>query len=194
MSTSKTTSRRFRPLHWFLIFCAAGTLVLAVKVAGVFFLTREARTLQAAVVEASAWRVDPQIQLSVGPGMLAVGRVAAAWMGDVPKEVRQALGTIERASVGIYQLHDSRLVANRAALLAATDRKMAGRGWSRVVAVVDGGDTVLVYAPDDAEDLNRVRLCVAVYNGRELVVVSAQARTASLAEWVRPHLPNRRAI
>lgn len=56
---------------------------------------------------------------------------------------------------------------------------------TRIVGVADGKDTVMVYVPKDADEPDRI--CVAVINVREMVVVSATIRPAALMNRVKRH-------
>ena len=66
---------------------------------------------------------------------------------------------------------------------------MARRGWTRLVGVVDHQDTVLVYASDQPDSDRPIDLCVAVVNGKELVVVSTSIDGDKLADLVARHSP-----
>lgn len=182
-------SGRRRLLHWFLIISAAATLVVAVKLVGIFFVSAEARDLQVAICEAAEGKPDTHLQFSIGPGILSIGRLAVLMIDDVPPEARQALSAIDRASVGIYQLAQRISPENRGRMLAAADGRLAAKGWERIVTVVDDRDLVLIYMPRDWDDADDLEVCIAVCDGDELVVVSAQARSRPLMKWVQKHLP-----
>ena len=194
MTTPASQTSGFRPLHWILIVCAAGMLVIAVKIAGIFFLSREASDLQSALTDAAGRDTDTHIQFTIGPGLLSVARLATTWIDDIPDEARRGLAAVRRVSVGIYQLDGKLSGSDRVTMLEAADRKLGDRGWERVVAVANGKETVLIYTPKGWEKTDEIRFCVAVQDGRDLVVVSAQAETAPLMELVRYHLPDRHAI
>ncbi len=195
MTSPKPKPRsRFRPLHWFLIVGAAGLLVMTFKVAGIFFVSDEARDLQIAFADATHADADAHIQISVGPGLMSVARLVPMFIDDMPAEARHAIAALQEASVGIYRLEHNHAKSDRAALMAAADHRLGSRGWSRIVTVADGRDTVLIYTPADWQDPDEVEVCVAVSDGSELVVVSAKAKTAPLLEIMKQHLPDRRAI
>lgn len=189
MNAESPPSRRFRFLHWFLIVTAAAMLVITIKVVGIFFLSAEARDLQAAITQSTDWRTDPQIQFSIGPGILSIGRMAALCIDDIPFEARQALGAVKGASVGIYHLDRGAAAADPARLMAAADQRLKTKGWDRIVSVADGRDLVLVYMPRDWDESEDLEVCIAVCDGNELVVVSATARAQPLIELAQRHLP-----
>ena len=96
---------------------------------------------------------------------------------------RAALQSVRGAEVGVYQLPSGAKPPDRAAMLAAADAAMAGRGWDRVVGVMDGRDLVAVYLPDEIASARRMKCCVMVFDGREMVVVSARANLEPLLEY-----------
>lgn len=166
---------RFRAGHWLLIVIAALLVVAAVEVAGVFRLAGEARELRTAMVGSAPGAPQTQVQLTVGPLAFGLTRLAAECFGEMPPEARQALAAMRSASVGVYTLERAPTAAERLVMLRTTSERLAALGWSRLVAVNDGNDTVMVFVPDTWEEGDSVRVCVAVCDGTELVVVSARA-------------------
>jgi hypothetical protein len=65
------------------------------------------------------------------------------------------------------------------------DRRMASRGWTRLVGVADRGEKVLVYTPAGEEAGQR--FAVAVLQRRELIVVSAAIDAGRLADFLAQH-------
>ena len=179
--------RRFRPFHWVLIFFAAGLTVMAVEGASIFFLARDARDLRSAIVDATEWDARREVQFSVGPGLLAVGRVATRWIEDIPDEARSVLKSLRSVSVGVYTLERSPTSEERVAMIESTDRRLLEEGWHRVVGVNDGNDTVLVYLIDEDDLEEDIEMCVAVCDGQDLVLVSARGLTEPLLEIVEMH-------
>jgi len=192
MNAETDPKRGFRLLHWIAIVCAAGVLVLGFKIAGVFFLSADARAMQTAMTEAMDWPGEAQIQLSAGPALLSIGRWAALCIDDIPDEAHHALKAVRHASVGIYQRDRCPSAEERVDMMQTVDDRFTAKGWTRIVIVSDGPDLVMVYAPDDWESDEEVRFCLAVCDGREMVIVSAQARIGPLMELVKPHLPQGR--
>ena len=68
---------------------------------------------------------------------------------------------------------------------------MARRGWTRIVGVADTGDIVLIYLPTQSEDLQPSRVCLAVCNDRELVVVAAGFEANALAGLIAREMDGR---
>lgn len=184
-STSALQRNRFR--NWFLIIMAAALLVAVVEAAGIFFLSKEAEKLQVAINADLDFGTSTKFQMSVGPGLLGIGRMAAHWVDDIPDEVHLALGAVKEASVGIYELDRSPTATERGNMMRITDERLGLKGWQRIVAVSEDRETVLIYTPMAAQDDDELRVCIAVCDGRDLVVISATASVESLAELASMH-------
>ena len=113
--------------------------------------------------------------------------MAAHWVDDIPDEVHHALGAVKEASVGIYELDVNPSAAARSQLVRITDERLGLKGWKRIVAVSESRDTVLVYAPTDIGESDDVQFCVAVSDGKDLVVVSATASLEGLMKLTDLH-------
>ena len=194
MSSETPPARPSRILHWFLIVGAAAMLVLTIKIVGIFFLSNEARDLQVAITGGSDWQGETEIQFSIGPGILSLGRVATLWVDDIPAEARQALTALQNVSVGIYRLDRSGDRQDRRGMLASADAKLGAKGWERIVTVSEHDDLVLIYTPVGWEETEDIEVCVAVCDGSELIVISATARMAPLIEIAQKHLPDWKTI
>ena len=169
-------------------------LVFTIKIVGICFLSNEARDLQAAIAGGSDWESETEIQFSIGPGILSLGRVATLWIDDMPDEARQALTAVQSASVGIYRLDRPVDRKDRKAMLASADAKLGAKGWERIVTVSEKNDLVIIYTPAGWEETDHIEVCVAVCDGSELVVISAKARTAPLIKIAHKHLPDWKTI
>ena len=114
------------------------------------------------------------------------------WFAHGPQvqEARLALAAVQQASVGVYERKAGTASWSREQLFINTDRAMQKRGWTRLVGVADQQNTVLVYVPQDVSPDQSVDLCVAVVNGRQLVVVSTSVDAAKLAELAAKHKPD----
>jgi hypothetical protein len=84
--------------------------------------------------------------------------------------------------VGVYQLPAGTPPPHRAAMLASADSAMTARGWERVVGVIDGRDLVAVYFPKDFS-VHRLKCCVLVIDGKEMVLVSVQGNPEPLLQY-----------
>ena len=68
-------------------------------------------------------------------------------------------------------------------MLAAADSAMTARGWERVVGVMDGKNLVTVYLPEKNVSVHRLKCCVMVFDGKEMVLVSAQGNLEPLLKY-----------
>ena len=186
-SSAAAPVRRHRFRNWFLIIMAAVFLVAVVEAAGVFFLSKGARQLQQAVNSGLASSAQTKIQFSVGPALLGMGHLASIWIDDIPDEAREALGALRGASVGIYELDVSPSREQRFAMMRKTDERVSAQGWTRIVGVCEGNETVMIYVPTETSLEHELNFCVAVCEGKNLVVVSAQASTAAVMRLARAH-------
>jgi hypothetical protein len=144
----------------------------------------DTRALRQTVLRASGVEWTPNIELGVGGGLLGLARVGLSF-ADLPSEARAVLSSVRSADVGIYHLRER--CPDRSALLAATDRGMAEKGWERVVGVISGRELVATYLPRELRSSRDVRLCVMVLEGEQLVIVSARGNLEPLFELVRSH-------
>lgn len=126
------------------------------------------------------WRA--QVQLSVNQPIVSLVRTGLLLVRDLPPEARDALGAVHSASVGVYQATRSTRGWSGERLFAETDRGMGRLGWTRMVGVADGNDTVLIYVPSGSESAEPSRVCLAVCSGQQLVVVTARFDGAALAK------------
>lgn len=165
---------RFRVVHWVLIILAAFMIVVVVQAAGALMLAREARDLRSALHVAAGRPLDREIEFSVGPVLLGLGRTLVSFVDDVPPEARLALSAVRHASVGIYKFKHRPDAAQRLAMLEAAAAEMADHNWQRVVTVSDGNDLVMIYVPAELVAGGEIDLCLAVCDGEEMVIVSAR--------------------
>ncbi|MGH7967363.1 MAG: hypothetical protein ACREIC_01410, partial [Limisphaerales bacterium] len=76
----------------------------------------------------------------------------------------------------------------RGVILDRADKAMTRRGWVRVVGVIQENQLVAVYLPRNGISSSRMKACVAVLDGRDLVVVSARGNLEPLMDIVEKHL------
>ena len=92
-----------------------------------------------------------------------------------------------RACVGVYKVPANTRVQDGAGLLVRADAEMSARGWSRAVTVTEKQQAVLIYTQDQAKDGEVLRACIAVLDGREMVVVSTEIAAEPLQRLVASH-------
>lgn len=173
---------------WILLSLAAGFVLATIFVVDALTLNREARTIREAVVRSLDARASTKVQVSVGPLLLGGARTLLGFLDRLPEEARLALKSVRSASVGVYRLNDD--PARRfATVLARVDTAMARDGWSRLVGVLEPQQQkcVLVYTPEGMTKDGPVRICLAVCDRREFVVVSARVDAEALANLVAQH-------
>lgn len=192
-STPMAKPRR-RIWLWVLGFaglCVAPFLVLGAVALSYVTLNRDARTLRNHVMAATDVDWEPKVQMSVGSLTLGAVRHGLGFVdgnGDIDK-ARDALRAVKHASVGVYERAGGRgkVTMNRQEFFADTDRAMQNRGWTRMVGVIDGKESVLIYVQEQENDDKPIDLCVAVVSDKELVVASTTIDARALSELVVKH-------
>jgi hypothetical protein len=159
------------------------TFVIAVEVVSCFHLSSDARALRNSLIKSSGVEWRQQIALSAGGLPLCAIRAGLSFV-RLDDGARAALQSVRGAEVGIYQLPSGAKSPERAALLAAADAAMMARGWDRVVGVMDGQDLVAVYLPGKIASSRRMKCCLMVFDGQEMVVVSARANLEPFLKYV----------
>lgn len=189
--TPAAPRRRIWP--WVLGICLTPFVILAVAVASYLTLDSDAAVLRRHVMSATHSDWHTKVQFSVG--RITLGAVRSGLLFVRNSEVadaRLALAAVKHASVGVYELDRSSAKWSREELFVNTDRAMQKRGWSRLVGVSEkqGKETVLVYVSDETEEDEPLEVCVAVIDGREMVVVSTSVDPDVLAQLVEKHTPS----
>jgi hypothetical protein len=161
-------------------------LLLAAAAWSFLSLDPEADVLRRQIARSTGASWETKVQLNIGRVTVAALRGGLSFSGNGEiAEARRALKGLRRASVGVYRLSDPDTRWSQAQLLRDADAKMQRRGWSRMVGVLDGDDTVMIYVPEHTDDPRKV--CVAVVSGHELVVVSAVLNPEELYELMVRH-------
>jgi hypothetical protein len=165
-------------------------IVLACSVLGVvsmFRLGSEARALRQTFTSAVPGKWERKIDLRVGWITTALVRGGSRFF-NLPPEPRAALDSVRGAEVGVYHLTEEPAQLNRGRLLSQADEVMKARGWSRVVGVIEERELVAVYMPGKGVSPSRVKCCVVVLSGPELVVVSARGNLEPMMGLIEKHL------
>jgi hypothetical protein len=161
-------------------------VVIAVEVVSCFHLSSDTKALQNSLIKSSGVEWRQRIALNAGGLTLCAVRAGLSCV-HLDAGARAALQSVRGAEVGVYQLPVGTKSPDRATLLAATDAAMTARGWDRVVGVMDGGDLVTVYVPDKTASARRMKCCLMVFDGQEMVVVSARADLEPLLKYALAH-------
>lgn len=189
-----TTSSQHRPCYapWITAAIIASTfcgLVIwcIVGVTGFFRLSSETATLRASFMEAMPGAWNKKIALRVGWFTTGIARVGAGFF-NLPPEPRAALAAVHGAEVGIYSLDRELAVPDGSAVLEIADKAMKARGWDRIVGVSQERQLVAVYWPHQKLSPGKIKCCVLVFQGRELIVSSVRGNLEPLMELASQHL------
>jgi hypothetical protein len=171
------------PVTFFLVI----TLTLALLVYGItgfFRLGRDARALRNSFLESEAvtpgaW--NKTIELSIGRLTCFAVRTGVSFFPIDPTALT-ALGVVQGAEVGVYRAPRGTGKTSAASLLANADAAMAKRGWEPLVKVLNRSESVLIYTPQNAQSGSSIRVCLAVLQRDQLVVVSARANAEALMQ------------
>jgi hypothetical protein len=173
-----------------LVLLLTPLLVLGVGVISMLHLDRDAAVLRREVMAASDAKWHTKVQMSMGWVTLGAVRTGMRFIEhENIEDARLALAAVRRASVGVYECTSGGDDLSLPQLFARTDKVMRQRGWTRLVGVGQDDETVLVYTSDDIGSGSQIDLCVAVVNGREMVVVSTKVDADRLTELATRHIP-----
>ncbi len=165
---------------------ALGVVFVLLIVAGVTSYVRlgpDERALRNGLLEAAGpW--ERKLEVNLGSFTVGLARTGLLF-AHLDSNARTALRTIRAGEVGIYQLKQGRGRVNQAAMLRAADRVMAGRGWDRLVGVVNSDRLVAVYASRKALSPGDFKVCVAVIDDGRLFVASARGNLEPLMELIQ---------
>jgi hypothetical protein len=168
-----------------LPFVALG--LIALGVASYFHLSSDTRALRNGLMKASGVEWRQHFGLNIGDTTLGVVRAGLSF-APLDPEARAAVQAVRGVEVGIYERRPGTKPPDRAAMLTVADTVMNMRGWERVVGVVEGDDLVGVYVPGEAISARQIKCCVLVFDGRQMVVVSARADAGPLLQCLRNQL------
>ena len=152
-------------------------------------LQGDASALRSEVMAATDHGWKTKVQVSIGGFTVAAAQTVLAFVHHPGiADARLALSAVRRASVGVYERTGPAGKWSGRELLEHTDETMARRGFARLVGVNDASESVLVYGPKEFSDDESVDLCIAVVQGRELVVVSTRIDATKLTELIERQL------
>jgi hypothetical protein len=164
--------------------------VLGVAAYSCLTLDRAAATLRRPMMALSPSIWHTKIQFSTGPLTLGVLRQALRLVHATKMvDARLALATVRRASVGVYETAEPAKEISLQDLVDHADAAMQKRGWTRLVTVFDHNEKVLIYVPREDDSAETLDLCLAVVDGRQLVLVSTTVNSAALCRLIAQHRP-----
>ncbi len=157
-------------------------LLVAVLLAGVgvvatlsaFRGRSDAASLRDGITKVAGADWEQHMELGVGPFILLSARAAAALVPlKLPPEVHAGLKSVRRVRLIVGRFHDAPRELNVGELLAGADAAMTPQGWQRTVNVAHEGQWVAVYIRERTWWRGGMSACVAVLDGRQLIVVNA---------------------
>jgi hypothetical protein len=156
--------------------------LLSLLATGCFKPGSSVQALRDSLQQATGEAWMSEVELGVGALTLGLARAGGAVL-DLPPEARAVLQSVRNADVGVYRLRYPDRVVSGAAVLSAGDRALAPQGWDRLVGVIDGRHkTVAIYVANEPEWTRRIKLCVVVIDGPQMVIVSARGNPEPLLE------------
>lgn len=174
--------------HWVLLAVLGLGFFMLISLIRLFLLDGDAKTLRDGLTEPGEYRLKTRVQLSLGPVATGITRFFVSRAANLRDEQRIMLSLVHKLSVGVYEFPGETKAQNKAfEHLADLDRKMAARGWVRMLAMHERQDCVVMYVPEKPSSDLETQVCVAVINGQHLVVASAWADLEPLAQLVRDH-------
>lgn len=173
---------RRRPWRWLLLGSLAFLLLAAGGAYQLLTLHGGAAALQRELLQDTDDSIT-RVQLSLEGPVLSLLRFGLNF-ADLPVDARDALKSVRRVSVGVYETEGE---PPRATVMQRADTAMARRGYTRLVGVADGEDTVLVYAPADTAD-DEIEVCVAACERGQVVIASVRLDAEPLATLVQRNL------
>ncbi|HUG12812.1 MAG TPA: hypothetical protein VMM36_17480 [Opitutaceae bacterium] len=178
---------RHRVWPWILAILGTICLLPVVIVATHIGLSSEARVLRDELKTATGSTWSTRVQLSSGPLLIPAARAVVSFC-NVDEDARSALAAVRSASVGVYEIDEAGDSPGLGAGLASLDARLGRNGWERLITVIDNKENVVVYTKAGGNWDSKVRVCIGVVTGRELVVVSATVRPEALMPLIDKHL------
>ena len=189
--TPQSPAPRRRIWPWVLLgvgICLTPFLLLGIAAVSYLTLDRDVRVLRQHVMAATDANWSTKVQVSVGRFTLAtIGQGLRLVPHKDIADARLALRAVKHVSVGVYERTSGTADFSPEQFFGETDRAMQQRGWTRLVGVADQHESVLVYVQDDLAEDDPIEICVAVVNGKEMVVASTTIDAVALGELVAKH-------
>lgn len=188
-SQSKASAARAWTVGVVLVFAL---LVLpglcVVGVTGYFRLGSETAALRETMMSSVKGHWEKKIELNVGWFTTAVARTFSRAIILQP-EPRAALEAVRGVEVGVFELAGEPGAFNPGAVLLRADQALKRRGWQRIVGVTQEHQLVAIYMPSRETSQRDLKCCLMVFEGRQLVVVSARGKVEPLLAIAEKHLP-----
>jgi hypothetical protein len=150
---------------------------------GCFRASTDTQALRESLIKSADAEWDKKVEFGVGGLTLGLVRAGLNFV-DLDPEARAALHAAQGADVGVYKLREANTRLDHSAMLVAADRAMTGRGWDRMIAVVNPRELVVVYVPAEMSSTTNVKVCLVVLTGGDMIVGSARSNLEPLLELV----------
>jgi hypothetical protein len=163
-------------------------VLLSLSVTGCLKVSSDAAALRNSVAQAIGADWNKEIEVSVGFLTLTAVRTGLSFV-DLPPEARCALQSVKGAEVGVYRRNQGYTARDGDKVLQATDTAMNGRGWDRMVTVMQGSELIAIYVPRNAGATRDLKTCLVVLHAHEMVVASARGNLEPLVGLAFQHIP-----
>jgi hypothetical protein len=187
---AKSRDERATVLRVFLVIFGGTILMLgccAWAVTGFFRLSSGTAVLRDSVLREASGEWNRKISVNVGGFTTGLVRAGLSFVKMEP-EARAAINSLRGGDVAIYTRTGEGKEFDCGAALTRADKKMKARGWTRIVAVKDKKDFVIVYVPAGKIAPDKVTCCVLVYDGRQMVVASVRGNLEAVQSILEQHL------
>lgn len=151
-----------------------GFLVILVGITSFFRLSSETAALRDSALAVAKGPWHKTMALNLGYFTTGIVRWGSHFL-NLAAEPQAACDSIRGGEVGIYKLPETAGWVDHGAILARADQAMSVRRWERLVGVSRQHQLVAVYVPRGGVRTDRVRCCVLVLDGRDLVIAAARA-------------------
>jgi hypothetical protein len=132
------------------------------------------------------------IEVAIPAWAATLGRVGAS-LTDLDPHLEAALQTAGGGQLGVYELSEQPPRETVRAMLQATDRSLGSKGWTRMVTVLDGGESVAVYGLDSSMRKGEaLEIFLLVLSQQELVMLSARGYPEPMLELASAELADAR--
>lgn len=156
-------------------------VIAVVGITSYFRLSPETAILRESAMGNVRGTWNTKIALNVGVLTTSLVR-AGTHLFKLAPEPQAAFDAIRAAEVGIYKVSEDAGWVDHRAILARADKSMSARRWDRVVGVSQENQLVAVYVPRRELSAQRIKCCVLVLQGKDLIVVGATGNLNPLLE------------
>jgi hypothetical protein len=190
MKTKLRPSDQGSVLKLLLVLMMLG-LAMVVPVGAMIYLSvrtnSDFRTVQDIVLKELPQRPNLWVSVRAPSILVSLAQFGLSFVNDIDVEARLAMESVHGGQVGVYQLPQPVSPANKIRIMNRVDAALSQNKWSRVVAVVERDEMVLVYAPDVLDDPDDLEVLTLVLSNNELVLVSAKGDLRPVYQIARSH-------